>query len=199
MRLQGSWSRLPALGSRRPGGSNRPWPRRDGNAKKPARAITAGCRLGHDACGGGGLCWWQPRGEASLRTSPSSRGSFESAGCGARDRSNTAEAAARGREVQKAKAAYVAANVLPIIESLRACGVRDLRGLAAGLNNRGVRTARGGRWHVSNVKNLVDRLPALTGLFWRDNDGQRAGGNRREGEVDGRSRPPNRRGGSLPP
>jgi DNA invertase Pin-like site-specific DNA recombinase len=29
-----------------------------------------------------------------------------------------------------------------------------------GLNNRGVRTARGGRWHVSNVKNLVDRLPA---------------------------------------
>ena len=53
-----------------------------------------------------------------------------------------------------------AANVLPIIETLRNSGVRDLRGIAAALNNRGVRTARGGRWHVSNVKNLVDRLPA---------------------------------------
>ena len=75
------------------------------------------------------------------------------------NRSNAAEAAARGREVQKAEAAVFAANVLPIIESLRAAGIRDLRALASALNNRGVRTARGGRWHVSNVKNLVDRLP----------------------------------------
>jgi hypothetical protein len=37
-------------------------------------------------------------------------------------------------------AATFAANVLPIIESLRASGVRDLRGLAAAMNNRGVRT-----------------------------------------------------------
>ena len=62
--------------------------------------------------------------------------------------------------MQKAEAAAFAANVLPIIATLRASGVRDLRGLAAALNNRSVRTARGGRWHVSNVKNLVDRLPA---------------------------------------
>ena len=74
------------------------------------------------------------------------------------NRRNAADAAARGREVQKAEAASFAANVLPIIEALRASGVRDLRGLAAALNNRGVRTARGGRWHVSNVKNVVDRL-----------------------------------------
>jgi DNA invertase Pin-like site-specific DNA recombinase len=76
------------------------------------------------------------------------------------NRSNAAEAAARGRAVQKAEAAAFAANVLPIIESLRASGVPDLRGLATALNSRGVRTARGGRWHVSNVKNLVDRLQA---------------------------------------
>lgn len=76
------------------------------------------------------------------------------------NRSNVAEAAARGRKVQKAEAAAFSANVLPIIETLRASGVRALRSLAATLNNRGVRTARGGRWHVSNVKNLVDRLPA---------------------------------------
>jgi hypothetical protein len=65
-----------------------------------------------------------------------------------------------GRRVQVEGAAAFAANVLPIIESLRQSGVRDLRGLAMALNNRGVRTARGGRWHVSNVKNLIDRLPA---------------------------------------
>jgi DNA invertase Pin-like site-specific DNA recombinase len=76
------------------------------------------------------------------------------------NRSNPAAAAAMGRKVQVEEAAAFAANVLPIIESLRASGVRDLRGLASALNNRGVRTARGGRWHVSNVKNLVDRLPA---------------------------------------
>jgi len=75
------------------------------------------------------------------------------------NRSNAAEAAALGRKVQTAEAEAFAANVLPIIEALRASGIRDLRGLASALNSRGVRTARGGRWHVSNVKNLVDRLP----------------------------------------
>jgi hypothetical protein len=50
---------------------------------------------------------------------------------------------------------------MPIIASLQASGVCDLRGLAAALNNRGVRTARGGRWHVSNVKNVIDRQRAL--------------------------------------
>ncbi|WP_090881360.1 recombinase family protein [Bauldia litoralis] len=74
------------------------------------------------------------------------------------NRINAAEAAARGRRVQVQEAAAFAANVLPIIESLRASGIMDLRGLAAALNNRGVRTARGGKWHVSNVKNLVHRL-----------------------------------------
>ena len=76
------------------------------------------------------------------------------------NRSNAAEAAALGRRSQTEGATAFATNVLPTIESLRASGVRDLRGIAAALNNRGVRTARGGRWHVSNVKNLVDRLQA---------------------------------------
>ena len=54
-------------------------------------------------------------------------------------------------------AALFAANTLPVIKAIRQTGVTDLRGIAAALNARGVRTARGGRWHVSNVKNLVDR------------------------------------------
>jgi DNA invertase Pin-like site-specific DNA recombinase len=59
---------------------------------------------------------------------------------------NAREAAALGRQVQVADAHAFAANVLPIVESLRASGIRDLRGLAAALNDRGVRTARGARW-----------------------------------------------------
>ena len=70
---------------------------------------------------------------------------------------NAATAAAAGRAVQVAEADQFAANVLPIVNSVRASGVTDLRGIARALNDRGVRTARGGRWHVSNVKNVIDR------------------------------------------
>ncbi|MEQ9811825.1 MAG: hypothetical protein RLO50_03530 [Azospirillaceae bacterium] len=45
-----------------------------------------------------------------------------------------------------------------MIEKLRAAGVTDLRGLADALNARGIRTARGGRWHVSNVRNVMRRV-----------------------------------------
>src|SRR6185369_1650483 len=69
---------------------------------------------------------------------------------------NAADAAAAGRAVQVADADRFAANVLPIVNSVRASGVADLHGIAQALNDRGVRTARGGRWHVSNVKNVID-------------------------------------------
>jgi hypothetical protein len=36
-------------------------------------------------------------------------------------------------------------------------GVTSLRGIAIALNNRGIRTARGGQWQVSNVRNLLGR------------------------------------------
>src|SRR5688572_30681277 len=68
---------------------------------------------------------------------------------------NGAQALADGRRVLTADAAAFAANVLPIIHSLQSAGVRNLRGLADALNQRGVRTARGGRWHVSNVRNVI--------------------------------------------
>jgi DNA invertase Pin-like site-specific DNA recombinase len=73
------------------------------------------------------------------------------------NRRNARDAAAAGHRSLRDEADSFAANVMPIIESLRAAGVRDLRGLAAALNERGVRSARGGRWHVSNVKNVIDR------------------------------------------
>jgi DNA invertase Pin-like site-specific DNA recombinase len=70
---------------------------------------------------------------------------------------NAPEAAAMGRRAQSAEAALFAADTWPVLETIRASGVIDLRGIAQALNDRGVRTARGARWHVSNVKNLIDR------------------------------------------
>jgi recombinase len=47
--------------------------------------------------------------------------------------------------------------VLPIVRQLQAQGVTTGRGLAAALNERGVKTARGGQWHDSTVANLLAR------------------------------------------
>ena len=77
------------------------------------------------------------------------------------NRRNAAEAAAAGHRALTEAADAFASNVLPIVNSLRASGVSDLRGLAGALNDRGVRTARGGRWHVSNVRNLLRRSATL--------------------------------------
>jgi DNA invertase Pin-like site-specific DNA recombinase len=72
---------------------------------------------------------------------------------------NTADAAAKGREVSIREAERFAETVLPIMQAIQRSGVTSLRGIAAALNNRGVRTARGGWWQVSNVRNLLTRLP----------------------------------------
>src|SRR5262249_23374913 len=64
-------------------------------------------------------------------------------------RSLECSAAAAGRQAQIAEARAFAGNVLPILESIRATDVTDVRGIAQVLNSRGVGTARGGRWHVS--------------------------------------------------
>jgi hypothetical protein len=39
-----------------------------------------------------------------------------------------------------------AETIQPIIGSLRKTGITNLRGIAIALNNRGIRTARGGEW-----------------------------------------------------
>jgi DNA invertase Pin-like site-specific DNA recombinase len=73
------------------------------------------------------------------------------------NRTNAEAALVLGRQALRVGADAFATNVMPIVDSLRRSGITDLRGLAAALNARGVPTARGGRWHVSNVKNLLDR------------------------------------------
>ena len=70
---------------------------------------------------------------------------------------NSAQAAAKGRQISVEAADRFAETVLPVIESIRRCGITRLRGVATALNNRGVRTARGGQWQVSNVRNILAR------------------------------------------
>jgi DNA invertase Pin-like site-specific DNA recombinase len=70
---------------------------------------------------------------------------------------NTKDAAALGRAAQVSEADRFAANVLPIVEAIRASGINTLAGIADALNARGIRSARGGNWHVSAVQNLIAR------------------------------------------
>ena len=70
---------------------------------------------------------------------------------------NTAEAAAMGRQISVRDADRFAESGLPIVRSIQQSGVTSLRGIAIALNNRGVRTARGGQWQVSNVRNVLAR------------------------------------------
>jgi DNA invertase Pin-like site-specific DNA recombinase len=60
-----------------------------------------------------------------------------------------AEVAKRGRAALKANARRFAANVRPIIEEIMRSGITSHNAIAAKLNERNVRTARGGTWtHV---------------------------------------------------
>ena len=63
----------------------------------------------------------------------------------------------KGHEQNRANAAKFAANVLPIVQQIRAAGVVSTRGIAKALNDRGVRTARGTTWHNSTVRDLLKR------------------------------------------
>ena len=74
------------------------------------------------------------------------------------NRTNLAEAQARAHEANRATAEAFAANVLPIVRQIQAAGVSGLQNIANALNDRGVRTARGGAWHNSSVRNLLARV-----------------------------------------
>lgn len=60
----------------------------------------------------------------------------------------------------KDKADRHAADLMPIIESLKASGIASLGAIAAALNERSMKTPRGGIWHKTSVKNLLDRIAA---------------------------------------
>jgi hypothetical protein len=49
-------------------------------------------------------------------------------------------------------------DLASVVADIRAGGALSIRAIAAELNVRGMLTRRGGRWHVSTVINLLDRL-----------------------------------------
>lgn len=71
---------------------------------------------------------------------------------------NLAKARRASKAVVVANADRHAANVEPIIRAVRRAGANTLREIAEALNARGVRTARGGTWHATTVKNVMDRM-----------------------------------------
>ena len=68
-----------------------------------------------------------------------------------------AEAAAKGAAAQRTAADAFAANVLPVVRQIQASGATTHRAIAEALNARGIRTVRGGQWHVSTVQNVLAR------------------------------------------
>lgn len=65
-------------------------------------------------------------------------------------------AARKGAERNARKADQHAANVLPVISQIAAGGA-PLRQIADELNTRGIKTARGGLWYATTVKNVLLR------------------------------------------
>ena len=64
---------------------------------------------------------------------------------------------ALGRATKTEKARARAADLKPILADLRASGAASLRAMAAGLNSRGIPTARGGTWSAVQVKRVLER------------------------------------------
>jgi DNA invertase Pin-like site-specific DNA recombinase len=76
---------------------------------------------------------------------------------------NVAQAGELGRSAQSATADEFVAGLLPIVQAIRSIGAVTLRDMTEALNQRGIRSARGGRWHVSSVKNLLARTSTIPG------------------------------------
>ena len=69
-----------------------------------------------------------------------------------------------GRASEFSGADTFAAALVPIVRTLQSTGASTLEALTRGLNKRGVRTARGARWHVLPVANLLSARRALQKL-----------------------------------
>lgn len=57
----------------------------------------------------------------------------------------------------KEKADHRAATLKPTIDEIMEAGITSLAGIARALNARGETTPRGGKWHPTSVKNIVER------------------------------------------
>jgi DNA invertase Pin-like site-specific DNA recombinase len=71
---------------------------------------------------------------------------------------NLFEAGSAGRAAQRSDADRFDENIIPIIRSIQSAGTRGMVSIAKILNDRGIRAARGGRWHCSSVRNVIGRV-----------------------------------------
>ena len=79
------------------------------------------------------------------------------------NRTNLAAAGKAGAVRTAEGAQRFAENVAPVIQQIRASGVASLRGIAAVLNTRGVRSARGGTWAATQVGAVLARIEVAVG------------------------------------
>lgn len=77
------------------------------------------------------------------------------------NRTNLAAAQAKGGAAIKREADAFAARVIPTIEAIKATGATSYNAIAKVLNDRGVKTAKGGTWAAATVRNIMLRAPAL--------------------------------------
>jgi len=70
---------------------------------------------------------------------------------------NLTDAGSLGRTVQSAATDRFVASVHPHLRSIQRSGASSLADIADALNERGVRSAKGGTWHRSAVRNLLAR------------------------------------------
>src|ERR1700716_1502489 len=73
-------------------------------------------------------------------------------------------AGALGRATQIAAADEFVSGLLPVVLAIRQTGANTLEAMSQALNQRGMRTARGGKWHASSVANLFVRAQRASTL-----------------------------------
>jgi DNA invertase Pin-like site-specific DNA recombinase len=70
---------------------------------------------------------------------------------------NLDHAGSLGRAALARAADEFASGLIPVLEAIRVRGALTLASVATELNGRGIRSARGGKWHRSSVANLLGR------------------------------------------
>jgi DNA invertase Pin-like site-specific DNA recombinase len=107
-------------------------------AQDEARAISERTRAALRAAKARGQALGNPNGAAALRRAGKGNG----ASC----------------DAQRTAALTRARDLSETLQDVQAAGITKLSEMAAELNRRGIKTARGGQWHASSVRNVLARL-----------------------------------------
>jgi len=56
-----------------------------------------------------------------------------------------------------------AASMLPVLNAIRGAGADTLEAMSCALNQRRIRSARGGRWYASSIAKVLERANSVAG------------------------------------